>query len=100
MCVSIKFLFLCGIIMCMFFSVYADRVFLHTFLTSTIHHTHTHAHTHSRTHTRARTHTHEQADPKWKERKEVLELLLPVAQSPKISPGDFGELVKSLKKVS
>ena len=52
------------------------------------------------THAHARTHTHEQADPKWKERKEVLELLLPVAQSPKISPGDFGELVKSLKKVS
>ena len=38
-------------------------------------------------------------DTKWKERKEVLEVLLPLAQSPKLEPGEYGELVKSLKKV-
>ena len=42
---------------------------------------------------------HLQASVKWKERKEVLDELLPLAQSPKISPGDYGELVKALKKV-
>ena len=36
---------------------------------------------------------------KWKERKEVLEVLLPLAQSPKLQKGDYGELVKALKKV-
>ena len=36
---------------------------------------------------------------KWKERKEVLEVVLPLAQSPKLEGGDFGELVKALKKV-
>ena len=40
-----------------------------------------------------------QADSKWKERKEVLEAILPLAQSPKLEPGDYGELVKALKKV-
>ncbi|CAI8010225.1 Cytoskeleton-associated protein 5 [Geodia barretti] len=39
------------------------------------------------------------ADTKWKERKEVLELVLPLSQSPKITPGDFTELLKALKKV-
>ena len=39
------------------------------------------------------------ADTKWKERKEVLELVLPLSQSPKITPGDFTELIKALKKV-
>ena len=41
-----------------------------------------------------------QVDTKWKERKEVLELLLPLAQSRKITPGDYGELIKALKKVN
>ena len=36
---------------------------------------------------------------KWKERKEALEAILPLAQSPKIEGGDYGELAKSLKKV-
>lgn len=40
-----------------------------------------------------------QADPKWKERKEVLEAVLPAAQAIKLQPGDYGELVKALKKV-
>lgn len=39
------------------------------------------------------------ADPQWKERKAVLETFLPIAQSPKIEGGDFGELIKALKKV-
>lgn len=36
---------------------------------------------------------------KWKERKEVLEAILPLAQSPKMEGGEFGDLVKALKKV-
>ncbi|XP_064399412.1 cytoskeleton-associated protein 5-like isoform X3 [Halichondria panicea] len=39
------------------------------------------------------------ADPKWKERKEVLETVLPLAQSIKLERGDYGELIKALKKV-
>ena len=39
------------------------------------------------------------ADPKWKERKEVLETVLPAAQAIKLQPGDYGELMKALKKV-
>ena len=54
-------------------------------------------HTHTLTHTH--THTHTQVDTKWKERKEVLEILLPLAQSPKITAGDYTELMKSLRKV-
>ncbi len=41
----------------------------------------------------------EKADPKWKERKEAIEAILPLAQSPKLCPGDYGELVKVMKKV-
>ena len=41
-----------------------------------------------------------QADPKWKERKEALEAVLPLAQSTKLVPGEYGELMKALKKVS
>ena len=40
-----------------------------------------------------------QADPKWKERKEALEAALPLAQSTKLVPGEYGELMKALKKV-
>lgn len=40
-----------------------------------------------------------QADSKWKERKEVLEAVLPTAQAIKLQPGDHGELLKALKKV-
>ena len=39
-------------------------------------------------------------DTKWKERKEALEAIVPLAQSPKLEPGDYGELVKVLRKVS
>ena len=38
-------------------------------------------------------------DVKWKERKEVLEAVLPLAQSIKLLPGDYGEVLKALKKV-
>jgi cytoskeleton-associated protein 5 len=38
-------------------------------------------------------------DTKWKERKEALEAILPLAQSPKLEHGDFGELIKTLKKI-
>lgn len=38
-------------------------------------------------------------DTKWKERKEALESILPLSQSPKLEGGDYGELVKVLKKI-
>lgn len=36
---------------------------------------------------------------KWQERKESLEALQTLLENPKIEPGDFGEMVKALKKV-
>ncbi|CAL4065491.1 unnamed protein product, partial [Meganyctiphanes norvegica] len=36
---------------------------------------------------------------KWQERKEALDALLPLSESPRIEPGDFHELMKALKKV-
>ncbi|CAG0897270.1 unnamed protein product, partial [Cyprideis torosa] len=36
---------------------------------------------------------------KWSERKDALEVLLPLAQNPKLVDGDYGELVKQLKKM-
>ena len=36
---------------------------------------------------------------KWKERKEILEAVLPTSQSIKLVPGDYGEVIKALKKV-
>ena len=38
-------------------------------------------------------------EKKWQLRKEALDALLPLAQSPKLQPGDYHELVKALKKV-
>ena len=40
-----------------------------------------------------------QADPKWKVRKEALEVVAPLAAKPKLAPGDYGELVAAMKKV-
>jgi len=37
--------------------------------------------------------------PKWTEKKELLDVLVTVAGSPKIAPGDYHELVKTLKKL-
>lgn len=36
---------------------------------------------------------------KWQERKEMLEICQKLCETPKIEPGDFGDLVKALKKV-
>ncbi|GAB0097358.1 protein mini spindles [Sergentomyia squamirostris] len=36
---------------------------------------------------------------KWQERKESLEVLEPLVQSPKLEPGDYADLIKALKKV-
>lgn len=36
---------------------------------------------------------------KWQERKESLEAIDPVLQNPKLLPGDYGDLVRALKKV-
>lgn len=36
---------------------------------------------------------------KWQERKEALDALQALAESPKITPGDFGDVIKALKKV-
>ncbi|XP_074659801.1 cytoskeleton-associated protein 5-like [Tubulanus polymorphus] len=36
---------------------------------------------------------------KWQERKEVLEAVQKLAENPKLEPGDYGDLVRSLKKV-
>lgn len=36
---------------------------------------------------------------KWQERKEAVEALEPLLQNPKLMPGDYGDLVKALKKV-
>jgi cytoskeleton-associated protein 5 len=38
--------------------------------------------------------------PKWTEKKEMLDELLKLASSPRVSPGDFGELVKTLKRLT
>ena len=38
------------------------------------------------------------AEKKWQLRKEALDALLPLSQTPKIQPGDFGELAATLKK--
>ena len=38
-------------------------------------------------------------DKKWKERKEAMEILLPLSQNPRLEPGDYHELMKGLKKV-
>ena len=42
----------------------------------------------------------EQAESKWSIRKEALESVLPLASKPKLSQGDYNELVKTLVKVS
>ena len=36
---------------------------------------------------------------KWQERKEALDQLLPLSQTPKIQPGDFNDLIRAVKKV-
>lgn len=36
---------------------------------------------------------------KWQERKEAMELLLPLTQNPKLEAGDYNDLMKALKKV-
>ncbi|MCL4126148.1 UNVERIFIED_CONTAM: hypothetical protein GTU68_000576, partial [Idotea baltica] len=36
---------------------------------------------------------------KWQERKEAMEALLPLSQNAKLEPGEYGELVKALKKI-
>lgn len=36
---------------------------------------------------------------KWQERKEALEALEPLSQNPKLLPGEYGDLIKALKKV-
>ena len=36
---------------------------------------------------------------KWQDRKEALEALEVLAQSPKLAPGDYGDIIKALKKV-
>ncbi|XP_055712026.1 protein mini spindles isoform X3 [Phlebotomus papatasi] len=36
---------------------------------------------------------------KWQERKEALEAIEPLVQNPKLESGDYGELIKALKKV-
>jgi cytoskeleton-associated protein 5 len=38
-------------------------------------------------------------EKKWQTRKEALDALLPLTKTPKIVPGDFGDLVRALKKV-
>ena len=37
-------------------------------------------------------------EKKWQLRKEALDALLPLSQNPKIQPGDFGDLIRVLKK--
>ena len=37
-------------------------------------------------------------EKKWQLRKEALDALLPLSQTPKISPGDFNDLVRVIKK--
>ena len=37
-------------------------------------------------------------EKKWQLRKEALDALLPLSQTPKISPGDFNELMRVVKK--
>lgn len=37
---------------------------------------------------------------KWQERKEVMDVLQPLTASPKLESGDYGDLVRALKKVS
>lgn len=37
-------------------------------------------------------------EKKWQLRKEALDALLPLSQTPKISPGDFNELMRVIKK--
>lgn len=36
---------------------------------------------------------------KWQERKEAMEVLLPLTQNPKLETGDYNDLMKALKKV-
>uniref|UniRef100_A0A0N7ZBI0 TOG domain-containing protein n=1 Tax=Scylla olivacea TaxID=85551 RepID=A0A0N7ZBI0_SCYOL len=36
---------------------------------------------------------------KWQERKEAMELLLPLTQNPKLESGDYNDLMKALKKI-
>uniref|UniRef100_W4VRR1 Putative microtubule-associated protein n=1 Tax=Corethrella appendiculata TaxID=1370023 RepID=W4VRR1_9DIPT len=36
---------------------------------------------------------------KWQDRKEVLDVLEPLSQNPKLQSGDYGDLVKALKKI-
>jgi cytoskeleton-associated protein 5 len=36
---------------------------------------------------------------KWQDRREVLEALQKLAESPKLEQGDYGELLRALKKV-
>nr|WAW84822.1 CKAP5/XMAP215 [Halisarca dujardinii] len=38
-------------------------------------------------------------DPKWKVRKEAMEVVAPLAAKPKLAPGDYGELVSAMKKL-
>ena len=40
-----------------------------------------------------------QESKKWQERKEALEALEPLAKNPKLEQGDYGDLVRVLKKV-
>ena len=43
---------------------------------------------------------HSQEAKKWQERKEMLEALKKLTESPKLAEGDYHDIVKSLKKVS
>jgi len=40
-----------------------------------------------------------QESKKWQERKEALDALQKLAESPKIEPADYNELIRTLKKV-
>ena len=44
-------------------------------------------------------HTHIQTHTKWQQRKEALETLLKLTGNPKLEPGEYGELMRMLKKV-
>ena len=40
-----------------------------------------------------------QTHTKWQQRKEALETLLKLTGNPKLEPGEYGELIRMLKKV-
>jgi hypothetical protein len=40
-----------------------------------------------------------QASPKWKERNEQMDALLSLLNTPRLQPGDYREITKTIKKV-